>query len=69
MTKKKKKPWEMSQKLTLSWLEGQKVLLASVPADVGVAVVEVAVPFAAVLHAQLVSVSSATVNIISRSSM
>lgn len=41
----------MSRKPTLSWLEGQKVLLASIPADVGVTVVEVAVPFAAVLHA------------------
>lgn len=66
MTKKKKQNWEMRRKLTLSWLEGQKVLLASIPADVGVTVVEVAVPFAAVLHAQLVSVSSATVKIINR---
>lgn len=63
------KNWEMSWKLTLSWLEGQKVLLASIPADVGVTVIEVAVSFAAVLHAQLVSVSSATVNIINRYSM
>lgn len=61
--------WEMSRKLTLSWLEGQKVLLASIPTDVRVTVIEVAVPFAAVLHAQLVSVSSATVNIINRYSM
>lgn len=52
------------RRLTRSRLEGGEVPLAQVAADVGVAVVEVAVAFAAVLHAQLVSVAHATADTI-----
>lgn len=59
----------MNRKLTWSGLEGYKVLLAPVAADVRIAVVRVTVPFSAVLHAQLVSVADATANIINRYNM
>lgn len=50
-------------------MKGCEVLLASVAADIRVAVVKVTVAFAAVLHAQLVSVANATVNTINRERM
>lgn len=60
---------KLLKKLTRSWLEGYKVLLASVATDIRVTVIKVTVPFATVLHAQLVSISNATANIITRYSM
>lgn len=41
-------------------MESSEVLLASVTTDIGVTVIEVTVPFAAVLHAQLVVSANAT---------
>lgn len=55
--------------LTRSGLEGGEVPLAQVAAHVGVAVIEVAVAFAAVLHAQLVSVAHAAADTISGHSL
>ncbi len=70
MILKKKIKTQRVKKLTFrSWLEGNEVPLASVATDIRVTVVEVAVPFATVLHAQLVSVANATANTINRYSM
>lgn len=55
----------MGGKLTLCpGLKGAEASLATIPADVRVAVIEVTVPFATVLHAQLVGVPNATVETI-----
>jgi len=42
-------------------LEGTEVFLASVTTDIRVTVIEVAVPFSTVLHAQLIVVAHATI--------